>query len=219
MNILIAGGWKKADFLLRSLSEKNHSVTLVHDDTLFCKKLSRKYDALIINGDPSKPYILEDADIEEVDMLIALTPEDEKNLVICQLSKKIYGVDRVFSIVSNPKNVEIFKELGIDMVISATHVITNVIEQIITIDEISQIAPIEEGKIAIMEISINEKSPACNKTLMDINLSEGATIGCIIRGSSTIIPKGNTKVLENDKLIILVLLDYRDIIIREVTGK
>lgn len=219
MNILIIGGWKKADFLLKSLLLKKHKVTVIHDDYEYCKMLSRTHNAPIICGDGSKPYILEEANIKNSDMVIAMTPKDSDNLVICQLAKKVYGVERTFATVGNPKNVEVFKKLGIDTVISATYVITGIIEQIATVGEISNFIPLEGGTIVMMEIIVRENYPICNKSLMNIKFPEKAIIGCIIRGVNSIIPKGKTKILAEDKLIILSPPHIQKDVIKHIVGR
>lgn len=219
MNILIVGGWKKADFLLKSLLSKKHKVTVIHDNYDYCKFLSRTHDAPVICGDGSKPYILEEANIRNSDIVIAMTPRDSDNLVICQLAKKIYGTKRTFATVSNPKNVNVFRKLGIDTVISATNVVAGIIEQIATVSEISNYMPLEEGKIGVLEIIVKENYPICDKNLMDIKFSEQAIIGCIIRGVNCIIPKGKTKILVEDKLIILSPPDVQKDVIKLVVGR
>ncbi|WP_250672958.1 NAD-binding protein (plasmid) [Paraclostridium ghonii] len=203
MNILIVGGRKKADFLLKSLVTKKHDVTLIHDDYEYCKVLSRKYDAKIICGDGSKNYILEESNIFDADILISMAPKDADNLVICQLAKKIYGVKKVLTTVNNPRNVEVFKKLGIDNAVSSSHIVSDMIEQMATINDIYALLPIENGQVNIMEIVIKENYFICNKFLKDIEFLENAVIGCITRGQNSIIPKGNTQILQGDKLLII----------------
>ena len=203
MNIVMVGGRKKIDFLAKSLLAKKHNVTLIHDNENYCKYLSRTHDAPVICGDGSKSYILEDANIQGADIVIALTPKDADNLVICQLAKKVYGVKRVFATVSNPKNVEVFKKLGINSAISSTYIMAGIIEQMAAIDEIYDFMPIEQGQIVMMEIVVRNNYPVCGKTLAEIDIPEQAIIGCIIRGVSSIIPKGKTTIQADDKLIIL----------------
>ncbi|MHB8077112.1 potassium channel family protein [Desulfosporosinus fructosivorans] len=203
MNIVMVGGRKKIDFLAKSLLAKKHNITIIHDNESYCKYLSRTHDAPIICGDGSKSYILEDANIQGADIVIALTPKDADNLVICQLAKKVYGVKRVFATVSNPKNVEVFKKLGINSAISSTYIMAGIIEQMAAIDEIYDFMPIEQGQIVMMEIVVRDHYPVCGKTLAEIDIPEQAIIGCIIRGVSSIIPKGKTIIQADDKLIIL----------------
>lgn len=219
MHIMIVGGRKKADFLLSSLLEKNHKVTLIHDNEDFCRAMSKKHNATIVHGNGSKPYILEDANIGQMDIVIAMTPYDPTNLAICQLAKKIYGVNKVFSSVNNPGNVEPFKKLGVDMAISSTYIISKLIGQMVTVEEISELIPISEGKVVMMEIVVKESFPIANKTLIEANIPESAVVGCIVRGINTIIPGGKTKILEKDKLIILSSPKIQDEVIKRIVGR
>ncbi|AKC62356.1 TrkA family potassium uptake protein [Clostridium sporogenes] len=218
MNMLIVGGWKKVDFLLNSLISKKHKVTVIHDDYDYCKNLSYKHEAIIICGDGSKPYILEEAKIDNADIIIAMTPKDSDNLVICQLAKKVYGVKKTFATVANPKNVEVFKKLGVDTVVSATYTIANIIEQIVTIEEVSNYIPLENGKIVLMELVVKSEYPICNKYITEIKFPEKAIIGIIVRGENSIVPKGNTKILKDDKLIVLSPPDIQKDVIKLVVG-
>lgn len=218
MKILIIGGRKKSDFLIKSLLEKKHNVTVINYDYDFCKELSRKYEAPVICGDGTKTYILEDANINDTDVVIAMTPKDADNLVICQLSKKVYGIKKAFATVSNPKNVEVFRNLGIDIAISSTYVVSDMIEQMATIDEIYDMMPIEGGKVSIMEIIVNENYTACEKLIKDVEFEDEAIIGCIVRGSTSIIPKGNTKILKNDKLIIMSPPSVQKKVVSDIVG-
>lgn len=218
MNILIVGGWKKADFLLKSLLSKKHKVTVIHDNYDYCKILSRTHDAPIICGDGSKPYILEEARINEADIIIAMTPKDSDNLVICQLAKKVYGIKKTFATVADPKNVEVFKKLGVDTVVSATYIMSNIIEQIATIEDVSNFIPLEDGKIVLMELIVKNNYPICNKYITEINFPEKAIVGFIVRGVYSIIPKGNTKILKDDKLIVLSPPEVQKDVIKLVVG-
>jgi trk system potassium uptake protein TrkA len=212
MNIIIVGGGKKIHFLTKSFISKGYNVTIVNDDYEYCKKLDKMHDANIVYGDGTKPYILEDA-------VIALTPKDPDNLVICQIAERMYFVKKTFSIVNDPENIEIFKKLGIDTVISTSDIISALIEQRVTIDDINNLVPIEEGKISIMEVEVNSDNPVTGQLLSEVKLPEDSIVGCIIRGSSAVIPRGNTKILEDDKLIILSLPEIQSEVLKVIRGK
>lgn len=203
MKILIIGGRKKADFLTKSLLEKKHKIMIINDNFEFCKSLARTYDIPVIFGDGSDPKILEEADIKNFDIVIAITPKDEDNLVICQLAKKAFFIKKCLCVVSNPRNVEIFKRLGIDTVISSTYVASSIIEQMATVKEIENYIPLDNGQVGLMEIFIKEHHFVANKAISSIDFPKEAIIVCIIRGLNTIIPKGNTRILPEDKLVIL----------------
>lgn len=219
MNIVIVGGRKKVDFLAKSLLSKGHNITMINDDENYCKFLSRTHDAPVICGDGSKSYILEDANIQGADIIIALTPKDPDNLVICQIAKKVYGVKRAIATVNNPKNVEVFKKLEINTAISSTYIVAGIIEQMAAIDEIASFMPLEQGQIVMMEIVVRDNYPVSGKTLSEINIPEEAIIGCIIRDIQSIIPKGKTKIQADDKLIILSPPQVQQEVIKLIVGR
>ncbi|SKC69298.1 potassium channel family protein [Maledivibacter halophilus] len=219
MNIIIVGGGKEVHFLAKSFISKGYNVTIVNNDEEYCKKLARMHRADIVYGDGTKPYILEDAGVAYSDMVIALTPKDPDNLVICQIAEKIYKVKRTFAIVNDPKNIEIFKKLGVDTVISTSNIISSLIEQKVSIDDINNLIPIEEGKLAIMEIEMNKEYPIISKKLSEISLPKDSIVGCIIRNNTAIIPRGDTDIKEEDKLIILSLPMVQSDVLKTIRGR
>ncbi len=219
MNILIVGGRKKVDFLARSLLSKGHRVTIVHDNEDYCKYLSRTHDIPVICGDGSKLDILEEADIHKAKIIITMTPKDADNLVICQIAKKVYGVKRAFATVNNPKNVEVFRKLGINSALSATYIVAGIIEQMAAMDEISNYIPIEQSKVVVMEIMVRDHFPVIGKALSDIKFPEEAIIGCIIRGVDSFIPRGRTIIQADDKLIVLSPPEIQKDIIKQISGR
>lgn len=219
MNILLVGGRRKVDFLAKSFLSKKHNITIIHEDVKFCKYLSHTHEATVICGDGSKPYMLEDANIEDADIVIALSQKDTDNFVICQLAKKVYGIKRVFATVSNPKNVDVFKKLGINHAISSTYIVAGIIEQMAALIDITEYMPIEQGQIVLMEIIVRANHPVCGKSISEIGISEQAIIACIIRGINSIIPKGKTKIQLDDKLVILSPPEVQRDVIKLLVGR
>lgn len=219
MNILIVGGRKKADFLVKSLLEKKHKIMVINDNYDFCKTLARNYGIPVIFGDGSEPKTLEEANIKNYDIVIALTPKDEDNLVVCQLSKKEFFIKKSLSLVRNPRNVDIFKKFGVDTVISSTYVASSIIEQMATVKEIENYIPLDNGQVGLMEIFIKEQHFVANKVISNIDFPKEAIIVCIIRGLQTIIPKGNTRIIPEDKLVILSSPELQNKIINFISER
>ena len=206
MNIIIAGGRKEIHFLIKNFTSKGHHVTLINNDEEYCKNFARIHEKIdVVLGDASMPNVLEDAGAVYANLVIALTQYDPDNLVICQIAKAMYGVKRTVAVVNDPKNISIFKKLGIDTVISTVNIVSSIIEQKISVEEITNLVPLAEGKVSITEVVITKNSPVSNKTLAEINIPYSAVIGCIIRNEEGIIPRGNTVVMEKDRLITLCL--------------
>jgi len=219
MNILIVGGSGKINFLVKSFLSKGHSVTVIENNYELCKKLSKKYKAQFVFGDGTKPYILEDAGIANTNFIIALTPRDQDNLIICQLAKTSYRVDRTLAVANDPENIALFKQFGLDIVISTTDIISSLIEQRLFTGDINNLIPIEEGRVALMEIDIGPDYPVLSKRIRNINLPEKSIISCIIRKEEAIIPNGDSQIFLNDRLIVFSLPDVQSKVLKEITGK
>ncbi|MGN1227361.1 MAG: NAD-binding protein [Christensenellales bacterium] len=108
MKITITGGHSEADFIISMFKKEKHHLVVINDDLDFAKKISESNGINVYYGDPAKPHILEDAGVENSDILISLCDEDTDNYVICMLCKKIFNVKKCICIVKNPKNVDIF---------------------------------------------------------------------------------------------------------------
>ncbi|NLL63399.1 MAG: TrkA family potassium uptake protein [Ruminococcaceae bacterium] len=204
MRIAVAGGRTQADFLIRSLLKKKHKVYVINEDRDHCEYLSSTHEIPVFFGDPSKFFVLRDAKIDNFDVLVALTHQDADNLAICQYAKNCFNVKKTICTVSNPNNAELFKELGVNTVISSTHKIAEYITQAASVENILQGISLDSDKVILTEIIIEENFDCINKTLIDITLPKNTIIGCIIRNSQDmIIPTGKTKILAGDKLLIL----------------
>ena len=203
MRIVIVGGYNKADFLIDSLLKKNHKLVVVNEDKDYSEYLSMKYDISVVCGDPCKQYLLEEAEIDDFDILISLMEKDQDNFAICQTAKKIYNIKKVVCIVTDPKNVDIFKKLGLDTVISATYSISKLIEQASTIESLMNTLSLENEKIIMSEILIDKNYLSVGKKLAEIVFPENAIISCILKNNSMIVPNGNTVIEFGDKLFII----------------
>ena len=142
MRIAIVGCGKKVIFLVDSLLHEHHSLTVINSEKEECVEFSRLFENVtVIYGDGSKPFILSEAEVENCDLMIAITNTDADNLVICQLAKKMFGVKRAFATVNDPTNVSVFKQLGINTAVSATRVMAEIIGQMASVDDIIKVTP------------------------------------------------------------------------------
>jgi trk system potassium uptake protein TrkA len=120
VKIILAGGRRITYNLAKMLISKGSNVVVINKDKKYCEELSREIKALVINGDASKIEILQRVEIFENDIILALTPQDEDNLIISQLCIRVLNVKNVYTLVNDPENVEVFNRLGIENVISMT---------------------------------------------------------------------------------------------------
>ncbi|GAB6107847.1 potassium channel family protein [Fusibacter bizertensis] len=216
---VLIGSFNRARSLADSLINKGYRVTAINSNYEKSVILAENREIKVINGDGSKPFVLEDADIEFADIAIVLTPKDEDNLVICQLCKKKFNIKKTISILNDPLKSELFYKNGVDSVICEVNAITNIIEQQAFYDGIVTMIPTGEGRIRIAEVPILESSPVVGKKMWEINLPKESVIGCIIRGEGSTIPRGDTRIKSGDKLILISAASQEMNAIKELTGQ
>lgn len=201
--VLLIGGRSKARSLAMSLIKRGYQVTAVNSTYEDCLDLAEIDKLTVINGDGTKLFVLEDADAGYCDIAIALTPKDENNLVICELCKMRFNIGKTVALVSDPQKTDFFYKMGIDSVVCAISAVTSIIEQQAFIDGISKAIPIGEGRVSISEVPIPDNAPAVGKKLWEINLPKEVIVGCVLRRDITMIPRGDTKILSGDMLVLI----------------
>jgi trk system potassium uptake protein TrkA len=203
MKIVISEGSSQADFLLRIFKNKKCKMIVINSDRNICEYLRNHTDIPIFNGDPTKNYVLEEAEIHNADIFISLSERDEINYVSCQLAKKIFNVKKTISSVSNPKDVEIFMKLGVDSALSSTYLVAKVIEKESLSNDIYKLLDIDNDDVALSKIKLQENSEYLNRQLMDIKLPININISCLLRENQIIIPQRNSMLLLGDVLYIV----------------
>jgi len=217
--VLLVGGFLKTRSLANSLTHKGYCITAINNNNDDCQVLAEMESIHVINGDGTKPFVLEDANAQDMDIVIALTQRDYDNLVICELCKKKFHVKKTVAVVNDPKKTEFFYKMGIDSVVCATNAITGIIEQQAFMDEITTLIPIGEGRISIAEVPIPGTAPVIGKKLWEINLPKEVIIGCILRNEQSMIPRGDTRILAGD-ILVLISSDKQEMVaIKELTGR
>jgi trk system potassium uptake protein TrkA len=217
--VLLIGGRSKAKSLAVSLIKKGYHVTAINDTYEDCLKLAEIDELAVINGDGTRPYILEDACAGDADIAIALTSKDEDNLVICELCKKRFHVKKTVALLTDPKKTDFFYRMGIDSVVCAITAITGIIEQQAIMDKIANLLPIGEGRVSIAEVPISGSAPAVGKKLWEINLPKQVIIGCVLRGDAAMVPRGDTRILAGDVLVLISSEKQEMAAIKELTGR
>ncbi|MCF7931115.1 MAG: TrkA family potassium uptake protein [Acholeplasmataceae bacterium] len=221
MKIIIANGTHEADFIVRKFKKEKHQITIINSDKNFGDYMSSSNHIPVLCGDPTKAYVLEDADVWNADVFIALSINDIDNYVACITAKKLFNIKRVVSVVRNPKRVDLFKTLGIDSVICSTYLLGESIKNESIIEDFIKTISIENEKIVISEILIDTEYLLANKLIKNAAIPSYLNISCIYREPEVIIANGDTLILPEDKLVIATTPDNHqnavDFIQRRVT--
>ena len=218
MDTLIVGGGKIVYFLAKAFFSKGYNVTIINRKKEECSWLARQLKATVVFGNATDPQILKDAKTFSMDAVLAVTPNDEDNLVICQLAKMNFGVERTLALVNDPDNEEVFQQLGVTTAFSTTHIISSLIEQRTGLEDIVGLFSVAEGKVNITEVILKDDSPVLNKSLMELELPEDSLIACILRDSSPIIPRGSTKLHAQDRLVLITMPENHGQVLKILTG-
>ena len=219
MYIIIVGAGKIGYFLAKRLSAGEHTVIVVDKDKNLCEELAKELEVLVIHGDGCDPKILEEAGIVRADVLAAVTGEDEDNLIICQLAKEKFNVQRTVGRVNNPSNERTFAELGIDVPVDSTKIIAKIIEEEVSFSDFVNLMSFKRGKLAIVRVDLPADSPVINKAIQEISFPENSVLVSILRQEEVIIPKGNTVLKPGDDIIALTLIGNEPQLLNLLVGK
>lgn len=206
MVIIIVGGGKVGYYLAKTLAPEKHHLVLIEEDADMCQKIAGELSGLgitLIHGDGTSVNDLREAEIEEADILIAVTGHDQNNLVACQLAKNYFGIPRTIARVNNPKNINVFRSLGVDSVVSSTAYIADMIEHEVDWARINRMLSQKVGNLRIQEFLMTAHSKVTEKLVRDLNLPSGVILVSLIREKDAIVPNGQTQILAGDAIIAM----------------
>lgn len=207
MYVIVVGAGKVGWNLARELLEKDHEVTLIEDDRERYATVEQELEHNIQYGDASELWVLERAGIGRADMVIAVTGDDEDNMLICQVAKEKYMVDRTIARVNNPRNREHFELLGIRPVVSATDLILRLIEHEVPEYGLVHLLDLPEQRLEIIEMLLPEDSRAAGQRVGDLRMPERTLLISVLRGGEGFVPIADTVLEAGDE--ILAVLDPR----------
>lgn len=210
MYIIVVGGGKVGYYLTKTLLADGHEVLLIEQDDHKVETYSERLGACVLEGNGAEAAIQADAGAARADVIVAVTGEDEDNLVICQLAKQKFQVARTIARVNNPKNEQLFRLLGIDVTVSQTNHILNLIGQAIPERSFIHLLNLRHESLAIIEATISEHSPVANMAIDDIDLPIDCAIAAIERGNDLIVPNSSTVVRPGDEIIAVTHGEQED---------
>ena len=180
MYIIVVGGGKVGYYLAKELMVDTHEVLVIEKDSAKCERITEELGDIALRGDGCEATTMEAAGFGRADMVIAVTGEDEDNLVTCQVAKAKFNVPRTVARINNPKNDEIFRKLGIDTTVSATNVILAQIEQELPTHPLIPLMTIKGGGLEIVEVKIPASAGVVGRRIRDLLLPQQSLITLII---------------------------------------
>src|SRR3989304_4253577 len=176
MYIIVVGGGKVGYYLAKELVEEGHEVLVIEKDPAKAERIAEELGDITLRGDGCEAATMEIAGFGRADMVIAVTGDDEDNLVSCQVAKAKFKVPRAVARINNPKNEEIFKRLGIDTTVSSTAVILAHIEQELPSHPLIALMTLRGGGLEIVEVKIPRHSSVVGKRIRELLLPQQSLI-------------------------------------------
>lgn len=216
MNILIIGGGKVGTNLVGLLGMQGHQVTVIEMNSTVFSKLQRTVpQARHILGDGCNPMILRESGIDGMDAVVAVTGDDEDNLVVAKLAKHEYNVNRVIARVNNTKNEWLFTpRMGVDIAISHSSLLARIIHEELSMGDLVPLLKLEGGQISLAEVMIVPGSQVIGQRVDSLKLPSECVLATLVRGGQLLIPRGTTTIKPGDKIIALVKTEQQAELVR-----
>ncbi|MCL4395183.1 MAG: TrkA family potassium uptake protein [Chloroflexi bacterium] len=212
MYIIVVGGGKVGYYLAKTLLNEGHEVLIIEKDKRKCDIISTELGSVVQRGDGTDSTVMEEAGMTRADLAVAVTGDDEDNLMICQMAKKKFDVKRTIARINNPKNERIFKLLGIDHTVSVTDLILAQIEREIPAHSLVHLLTLREVGASFVEAKVPAGSPAVGRVLRELNIPDDCVIPLIIREGKAIVPNGETELLSGDEVVAVTTIAHEDVL-------
>jgi trk system potassium uptake protein TrkA len=206
------GGGQIGYQLGKALIADGHEILVIEKNVAVSQSLSDELGSdIVLHGDGCEVVILAEAGTSRADILVAVTGEDEDNLVACQIAKNKFAVPRTIARVTNPRYEALFRKLGIDVTVSSTSILLEYIEHEIPSHPLLHLMDIHDRGLEIIEVTIPAESRWAGKKIRDINLPAGTVLSLIIRKlRNPIIPDAETVLEAEDQVIAVTPVGAED---------
>jgi trk system potassium uptake protein TrkA len=203
--VIVAGGGKVGSNVARALLKRGHEVTLVEQRADRYERLEQEFEHQVQVGDATELFVLERAGIgRPADIVIAVTGDDEDNLVIGQLAKEKYGVERVIARVNDPRNQSLFDLLGIQQTVSALQMVLGLIEHEVPQHELVHLLELRKEGLEIVEVEIEKGAACAGKRVEQLSLPDGARLISVMRDGTAEIAVGATTLEPGDQVLAIL---------------
>jgi len=219
MYIIIVGGGKVGYYLAKELIESGHEVLIIEKDSVKCERIAEELGDIVLRGDGCEAATMEMAGFARADMVIAVTGDDEDNLVVCQVAKAKFNVPRTVARINNPKNEAIFKRLGIDATVIAISAILAHIEQELPAHPLIPLLQLKGGNLEIVEVKVPAHSAVVGKRIKDLLLPQQSLVSLIIDAEGMPrVPTSETVIRPGDEVLVVTRRENEDALRRVLTA-
>jgi trk system potassium uptake protein TrkA len=202
--VIIVGGGKVGYYLGRMLLTRGHEVTIIEQNPDIYALVSNQLDCPTIRGDGSTVEILERAGANRCNVFVAVTNHDHDNLIACQVAKFHFGIAKTIARVKNPKNEYVMRKLGVDVTVSSTALISEIIESVLPATRIRTLLNIRTANLEILEFALGSDAPVIGKQLKDVTFPPNSSIVTVLREGQALVPRGETAFQQQDTVLALV---------------
>jgi trk system potassium uptake protein TrkA len=218
MYVIVVGGGKVGFYLAKTLLAEGHEVVVIEHNPAKAATLAQALNTVVLQGNGAEAALMEQAGMNRADVVVAVTGEDEDNLVVCQMAKRRFNVPRAIARINNPKNEAIFKKLGIDATVNSTDIIMAQIEQAIPSRSLIHLLTLRSAGVSIVELKLTASSPALGRPIKELGIPGDSILALVLRNSQAIVPSGNTVLREGDEVIAVTSLQSEQTLHRLLTG-
>ena len=205
MYVVVAGGGKVGANVARSLLRMGHEVTLIEQRPYRYERLEEEFEHQVLLGDATELHVLERAGIARPpDLVLAVTGDDEDNIVICQIAREGYNVPKVIARVNDPRNQAHFELLGITQTVCATSNILGLVEHEVPEHQLVHLLELRNENLEIVEVLIEGGAPCAGKRIDKLNLPDGARVISVVRGGVAQIADGDTEIRAGDQVLAIL---------------
>ena len=220
MYIIIIGGGRLGYHLTKALLDEGHEVLVIEKDATLSQVIIDELGSVCLHGDGCEAATLEAAGTARADMLIAVTGDDEDNLIACQVAKHKFNVRRTVSRVRNPKHEKLFKILGVDVTVSSTNLILEHIKHELPSHTLLHLMDIQERGLAVVDVKIPPGSASIGKQVKELELPPESILSLIIRKErKPTVPTNSTVLQAEDQIIAVTRPETEDDLRAALTGK
>jgi trk system potassium uptake protein len=205
MYVIVAGGGKVGANVMRSLLRMKHEATLIEQRPYRFERLEQEFEHQVMLGDATELNVLERAGIARPpDLVLAVTGDDEDNLIICQIAREGYGVPKVIARVNDPRNQEHFDLLGITQTVCATSNIMGLVEHEVPEHDLVHLLELRSENLEIVEVLVEAGSPCAGKKIDKLGLPDGARVISVVRDGLATIADEDTEIRAGDQVLAIL---------------